>query len=254
VFDSWGRSSDKIAGLPFKTCIYEKYDRQIFVVRSGPGQIAASAAAQMAISSLGAEEIWNFGVAGGLIPEMTIGKIFVPGRIFRWDSDVDDQPVQVSLPHALNLIQNPNNFDRVNPDDAEKSDKSDRSFRLEKDHEMFHADVDMDSLTSKQKRDNPWAEYDILKSIEVVTLASGDRVVAKAEHRQALSQRYGAAAVEMEAAAIAATSARNGVKAYFVKGISDAITTSENDLMNAFKKTAAATFEVMDILLKHQQP
>lgn len=85
VFEKWGEPDAKYDGLPFKACSYERCGSTIYVVRSGPGQDAARAAAQMAIDEFKVTEIWNFGVVGSLVPELKIGDICIVQETVRWD-------------------------------------------------------------------------------------------------------------------------------------------------------------------------
>lgn len=98
VFQTWGPPERTFDGLPFKACLYERYGRNIYVIRSGPGQTAAAAAVQMAVSEFRVSEIWNFGVAGGLVPELSVGDVCVADKIIHWDSDVDTDIIHADIP------------------------------------------------------------------------------------------------------------------------------------------------------------
>ena len=98
VFSLWGDPEERYPELPFKACRYCRHGRQIFVIRSGPGQLAAAAAAQLAVSRFGVSEIWNFGVAGGLVSGLATGDVCVVSRVIHRNSHVDTAPVRTAEP------------------------------------------------------------------------------------------------------------------------------------------------------------
>ena len=85
VFEGWGQPDEIYEGRYFKLCRYDRYDMQIFVARSGPGQKNAEDAARMLIDDIGVAELWNFGVAGGLTEAAHVGDVFVVSEVIRWD-------------------------------------------------------------------------------------------------------------------------------------------------------------------------
>ena len=66
----------------------EKYD--LYIVNSGAGEIASSSAAQYLISAIGVDMIVNFGVVGGLTPEMTVAKLAVVTSVVHYDYDISE--------------------------------------------------------------------------------------------------------------------------------------------------------------------
>lgn len=86
VFESWGRPEVIFGGLPFKACRYTRRGRDIYVIRSGPGQENAARAAELAVSFFNVGELWNVGVAGGLTPGMRVGDVCIVADVVRWDS------------------------------------------------------------------------------------------------------------------------------------------------------------------------
>lgn len=219
VFSLWGKPEKVYENLPFKACSYCRNGRQIFVIRSGPGQLAAAAAAQMAVSLFGAAELWNFGVAGGLVPAMQTGDVCVVSGVIHYDTDVDRGliPVAETLPEKeIRLLQ-------IN---------------------------DESELWTEEGTDARAPETGGLIRIHTgITAASGDRVVARPDRRIELAQRTGAQVVEMEGAAVALTAARNGVPCYMVKGISDDLDTPDDELTAVFVRASERTLRVMDALM-----
>ena len=66
---------------------YNMNGYQLYVLRSGAGEIAAAAAAQMLIDRYEVEMIVNFGVVGGLTEEMAQTKTCVVERVVHYDFD-----------------------------------------------------------------------------------------------------------------------------------------------------------------------
>ena len=84
-----GRLEDlPIRGFEVKKLSEDGYE--LYIVNSGAGEIASASAAQMLISSLGVDMIVNFGVVGGLTPEMTVAKLAVVTDVVHYDYDVSE--------------------------------------------------------------------------------------------------------------------------------------------------------------------
>lgn len=219
VFSLWGKPEKVYENLPFKACSYCRNGRQIFVIRSGPGQLAAAAATQMAVSLFCVSEIWNFGVAGGLVPQMRTGDVCVVSRVIHYNTDVDLAPIPAEEP---------------------LEEKEIRSLQINDTPGLQPADGG-----------NSCAEENsgFIRIHSGVTAASGDLVVAQRTRRIALAESTGAQIAEMEGAAVAVTSGRNGIPCYMVKGISDDLDTPEAQLTAAFRRASERTLMVMDALM-----
>lgn len=87
VFEGWGQPDEIYDGLQFKLCRYDRYNRRVFVVRSGPGTANAEAAARMLADKFDICEFWNFGVVGGLTQKARVGDVFIVDEVVRWDGD-----------------------------------------------------------------------------------------------------------------------------------------------------------------------
>ena len=70
VLSRYGTPSETLREGGFTIYTYTGEDYAIYALNSGAGEIAAAAAAQVLISVYHAELIVNFGVVGGLTPEM----------------------------------------------------------------------------------------------------------------------------------------------------------------------------------------
>lgn len=63
----------------------ERYD--LYIVSCGAGEIASSAATQLLISQFDVKIVVNFGVVGGLTPEMKVAKLCVVENVVHYDFD-----------------------------------------------------------------------------------------------------------------------------------------------------------------------
>ena len=87
VLDRYGKAvrEEKLAGVTFME--YRTEYGTLYVAHSGPGEIAAAAATALLIGHYGAELIINFGVVGGLTPEMALAKTAVVEGVVHYDFD-----------------------------------------------------------------------------------------------------------------------------------------------------------------------
>ena len=71
----------------FQTLTYQLGDDLLHVMNTGAGEIAAAAGTQSLISELECELIVNFGVVGGLTPEMSLAKTCIVEKVIHYDFD-----------------------------------------------------------------------------------------------------------------------------------------------------------------------
>ena len=71
----------------FEVHVYDMGAYELYVMRSGAGEIAAAAATQMLIDRFEVELVVNFGVVGGLTEEMAQTKTCVVERVVHYDFD-----------------------------------------------------------------------------------------------------------------------------------------------------------------------
>ncbi len=71
----------------FEVFLYDMRGYTLCVVHSGAGELAAAAATQLLIDRYGAELIVNFGVVGGLTPDMAQTKTCVVEKVVHYDFD-----------------------------------------------------------------------------------------------------------------------------------------------------------------------
>ncbi|MBQ5310991.1 MAG: 5'-methylthioadenosine/S-adenosylhomocysteine nucleosidase [Oscillospiraceae bacterium] len=77
--------TDIIPGYEIKK--YRINDNMIYITGSGAGEIAAAATAQMFISVYHVDMMLNFGVVGGLTPDMSLSRAVVIDHIVHYDYD-----------------------------------------------------------------------------------------------------------------------------------------------------------------------
>ena len=81
-------TAEKTENIPgYEVRSYKINNDHIVIVGSGVGEIAAAASTQMLITRYHADMIVNFGVVGGLTPEMTLSKVVVIDRLVHYDYD-----------------------------------------------------------------------------------------------------------------------------------------------------------------------
>lgn len=73
--------------LSFEILVYSIGNNELYVVQSGVGEIYAASATQMLITRYGVEMIVNFGICGGLTPDMALTKAVVVEKIVHYDFD-----------------------------------------------------------------------------------------------------------------------------------------------------------------------
>ena len=74
----------------FEMHLYDMGEYEVYVLRSGAGEIAAAAAAELLIDRYEVEMIVNFGVVGGLTAEMGQTKTCVVERVVHYDFDTTE--------------------------------------------------------------------------------------------------------------------------------------------------------------------
>lgn len=74
----------------FSVYQYEIEDKNLYVIHSGAGEIAATMATQFLISQLQVEFIVNFGVVGGLTEEMALARTCIVESVVHYDFDTSE--------------------------------------------------------------------------------------------------------------------------------------------------------------------
>ncbi|MCD8007187.1 MAG: 5'-methylthioadenosine/S-adenosylhomocysteine nucleosidase [Oscillospiraceae bacterium] len=86
--------SETVAGIAIRE--YNVNGHELFVANSGAGEIYAAGAAQLLISHFGVQMLLNFGICGGLTPEMSLCSTVIVGKVVHYDYDVTElDPVEI---------------------------------------------------------------------------------------------------------------------------------------------------------------
>ena len=86
------RYKEPIRREPFGTFelrVYAFGENELYVMHSGVGEIAAAACTQLLITVCKADMIVNFGVVGGLTPEMAKSKACIVEKVVHYDYDAE---------------------------------------------------------------------------------------------------------------------------------------------------------------------
>lgn len=183
---------------------------KMFVVRSGAGQIGASATTQFCISRLKCGLILNFGIVGGLTKDMSTVSTCVVERVLHYD------------------------FDTSAVDEGYKVGRY-----TENDEEYFYP--------TKSLVDRAVA---VCPDLKRVTVASGDKFVGDIEEKKNLNKLYGADICEMECAGIVLTSNRNGVPVLSIKCVSDGLGSNPSDYYKNFVEASDKCIDILDQVVR----
>ncbi len=90
IFEVYENVTEIETGSAFRLFHVEKEKYDLYIVRSGMGECAAAAACQLLISRFGVSMIINFGVVGGLVPEMRQQKVCLVERVVHYKYDCSE--------------------------------------------------------------------------------------------------------------------------------------------------------------------
>jgi len=205
VLDDFGSLIEKINKNGFDIYHYQIENSDVYVIHSGAGQLSAAAATQLLISVYDVELVLNFGVVGGLTPEMALAKSCVVQKVVHYEYDT------TAIDHCkvgqyVNIFED--EFIPTTPWLVEKA-------------------------------------CEIHPELKRVNCASGDKFVDGKDSKQDLHERFNCDICEMEAAAIALTCYRSEVPCLLIKTVSDAITGGAEDFMTNVNATAKICLEIM---------
>lgn len=177
-----------VAGRTFYTGLIG--DTPAVVAESGIGKVAAAITAQLMIDRFHAGVLINSGMAGGLDPRLEVGDLVIGTAAVQHDFDI------TAFGHAPGYMG-------TGGDDTRPT--------------AFLADERLVRLAQDAARQ---VLPGTAKAI-CGTVASGDVFVSDRETKLRLRDGFGAAAAEMEGAAVAQTAAANGVPFLILRTISD---------------------------------
>ena len=187
ALESLGTPTENFNEGSFEISKYEISGNEVFILQSGIGEIAAAAASQLLISVYECEMIINYGIVGGLTPEMSLAKTCVVEKVVHYDFNL-------KFDNDMNPVYKKGEY----PDfDGEIFVELDRTL----------IEIALKSVPELKR----------------VTCASADKFVDTDDERKSLHDEFGADICEMELGAIAITCKRNGVPCLSLKSVSDAI-------------------------------
>ena len=163
--------------------------KEVVVVQSGIGKVAAAITAQMLIDTFGVDGLLNTGMAGGLDARLAVKDLVIATAALQHDFDI------TAFGHARGFM--------YGEDDQKPT--------------LFVADK---ALCEKARQAAETVLPAGSKAIDGV-VASGDIFVDDSALKAQLRDGFGAAAAEMEGAAIAQTAVANGVPFVILRTISD---------------------------------
>ena len=96
VLSRYGRPSSCSKECGFDIMKYKCNNYELIIAKSGEGELAAAAAVEHLISRHGVDMVVNFGVVGGLTPEMSKAKTCIVERVVHYQFDISEiDPVKV---------------------------------------------------------------------------------------------------------------------------------------------------------------
>ena len=96
VLSKYGKPSSHLTECGFDIMKYNCKGYELIITKSGEGELAAAAAVQHLISKHGVDMVVNFGVVGGLTPEMSKAKTCIVERVVHYQFDLSEiDPVKV---------------------------------------------------------------------------------------------------------------------------------------------------------------
>ena len=188
-------------------------NKNIVLIKSGVGKVAASSATQFIIDNYEPVYIINVGIAGSLSPVIKAGDIIIADKLVQHDFDV------TAFGNPKGYIDN-----GIEPNKPT----------------IFNSDK---KLVEKFKKELDSYQN---KNIKLCTIATGDIFVNKEKEKQLIRDEFNADVIDMESAAIAQTAEKNNIPLIVIKTISD----SENNSVSEYKqnKNITATRVALAIL------
>lgn len=209
VKQQYGTPLKQLKTAGFDIYVYQKNDVELYVLRSGPGEIAAASAAQLLITGFQVDVLLNFGVVGGLTEEMNDVRVCVVEKVVHYQFDTSEVD---HCETGLYLNEFP-------------------SIYMPCTEELIHKALEVEP------------------SLKKVTCASADKFVASAEEKNMIHEKFKADICEMEAAGIVKTALKNGVPCLLLKMVADSVNGGAEEYFSAFASSSAQCFAVMDRII-----
>lgn len=205
----FGKANNTFRYGPFAVELWIKPNCEIYLTRSGYGEIAAASATQYLIDRFDVEGIINYGVVGSLTEKYQVGDIGIVQKIVHYGFDLSGSgkyPVG-RYPNEPGLFLKP------------------KEGALTKD------------------------ELKKLGRCYEFTLASADKFVEGGEAKRQLHKEYGADICDMESAGIVLVCNRNDIPCSFLKVVSDGVDEGEKEFNKNIIPASKACVEALATIL-----
>ncbi|MBR4726174.1 MAG: 5'-methylthioadenosine/S-adenosylhomocysteine nucleosidase [Lachnospiraceae bacterium] len=181
LFESFGKYAGEDVECGYRVFMYEVGKHRIIVTGSGAGEIEAAAATQFLITKYYVNLVVNFGVVGGLTPDMVLHRTVVVDKAVHYQYDATPFDSTISIGQHVGM---PDLYIPATPNFVKIALK-------------------------------------VAPELTSVICASADKFVEKPEDKKMLRNTYGADICDMESAGIMLTCIRNEVPMMLIKAVSD---------------------------------
>jgi len=191
---------------------------EIVLVKCGIGKVNAAICTQMLIDIYKPDRLIFSGVAGGLLPNMTVGDLIIASHLIQFDVDLTAFGRRHGeLPDRDRMIQS----------DPQLMDLAAQAY---------------DAAFSDDAAARP--------NLMIGTIVSGDRFVKDSDTLRWLQREFAALATEMEGAAVGYTCDLSGLPFVVVRGLSDtAGEDAPDDFTANLAKVCDTSFRLLDELI-----
>ncbi len=210
LFETFGKYVGEDVECGYRVFMYEVGKHRIIVTGSGAGEIEAAASTQFLITKYYVNMIVNFGVVGGLTPEMGLHRTVVVDKAVHYQYDATPFDDTVSIGQHVGM---PDLYIPATPNFVKIAQK-------------------------------------VEPELTPVICASADKFVEKPEDKKMLRNTFGADICDMESAGIMLTCARNEVPMLLIKAISDSVEGNAEQFAQTVSKAAATCVKVVKSILE----
>jgi len=210
LFESFGHYIGEDVESGYRVFMYEFGKHKIIVTGSGAGEIEAAASTQFLITKYMVNLVVNFGVVGGLTPDMSLHRTVVVEKAVHYQYDATPFDNMVQLGQHIGM---PELYIPATP-----------------------------NFIKIAKKVEP--------NLESVICASADKFVEKQEDKKMLRNTFGADICDMESAGIMLTCIRNEVPMMLIKAVSDSLEGNAAEYEQTVSDAAATCVKVVKNILE----
>lgn len=210
LFNSFGKYAGEDVEAGYRVFMYDVGKHKIIVTGSGAGEIEAAAATQFLITKYYVNLVVNFGVVGGLTPEMGLHRTVVVEKAVHYQYDATPFDNMVMMGQHIGM---PDLYIPATPNFVKVAQK-------------------------------------VAPELTPVICASADKFVEKPEDKKMLRNTYGADICDMESAGIMITCIRNEVPMMLIKAVSDSVEGNAAQFEEMVSEAAATCVSVVKAILE----